>query len=302
MITEPELVGESDPDPARDVLSAAEPVPPALRSALARLRMRLPLPRTPDTYHPRDPGGPGDARSGPPGGRPWRPRSEGRGTRVVWTLVGLVTASAVWVAVLALTGFGDRDRPDLHGYRVTGNPCTIARLEPLTTSVGDGFYPSTPVITKGPGLDHVSCSMITGSMDSAGWDTFDTLTLTVDLHKRSGVGGEFADLTHVLVPAPTPVDSADFGFMSDSREVTRPLDGIGDEAYTVYGTTRQALTVRHGGAVFSLSIDGVKQWDGAGRGPVNTDGSPIRTAPADTTALRRTLVPTMRTLMASLRH
>lgn len=296
MITEPELVGEPDPDPAPDILSGADHASPSLRAALTRLRMRLPVPRSADTYPARD----GDDERPPQ--RPWRPRPEGRRVRVLWTLVGVVTASAVWVAVLQLTGHGDQDRPDLHGYHVADNPCTSVNLRPLSEYFGSNFYQGIPAITKGPGLDHVSCTMTTELAGNNGFQTDFTITLTVDLHKKADVSAEFADISHVIVPDPTAADSGDFLFMSDSPEVTRPLAGIGDKAYTIYGTARQAVTVLHGGAVFSLGVDGIRQWDGVGRPPLNADGSPINATPADTTALRPVLIKSMRNLMTALSH
>lgn len=297
MITEPELAGEPDGEPASDMLSAGGHGAPWPRASVTRRWRRLPLPRSAADARPAH--GAGDE---PPPRRPWRPRPEGRRTRLIWSLIGVVTASAVWTAVLLLTGHGDTHRPDLHGYRIAGNPCTSHDLRPLSERFGGGFLQGIPVITKGPGLDHVSCTMTTELAGNDGWQTDYTITLTVDLHKKADVSAEFADISHVIVPDPTAADSGDFLFMSDSPEVTRPLAGIGDKAYTIYGTARQALTVLHGGAVFSLSVDGIRQWDGAGRPPLNADGSPISSAPADTTALRPALTASLRNLMSALSH
>ncbi|MFJ1584385.1 hypothetical protein ACIOC1_13830 [Streptomyces sp. NPDC088197] len=303
MITEPEMVEEPEPDrPAPDILSGAGHAPPSLRSALSRLRTRLPPPRSPaDPYRVRDTGGGHGGEDRGPTLKPWRPRPEGRRGRVLWALGGVVTASAVWLAVLQFTGYGG-PRPDLHGYHLADNPCTSDNLQPLSDAFGTEFLQGIPVITKGPALDHAACTLTTSVTGSGDWETTYTVTVTVDLHKKSDVHAEFADLSHVIVPDPTTAGSGDFLFMTDSPEVTKALRGLGDQAFTIYGTARQAVTVRHGGAVFSLSVDGIQQWNGVAARPLNADGSPIEATPADTIALRPALIRAMRHLMSALTH
>lgn len=236
-----------------------------------------------------------------PGGDP-SPVSGRGGWRgpLLWVLVGIAVSSAVWGAVLKGAD-SDSDRsagPDVHGYRIDDLLCSSANFEPLTSHVPgvSGFaadYPARPV--HGPTLDHLAC-VLGGTYTASGWENDYTMTATVDLHKKADPGGEFGDITRVLVPAFGVQYNGDRIVLPDSHETTTAYPGLGDRAYLITGTSRQALTVLYGGAVLSVTIDSAKFWVGPGKVPKGTDPFLL----ADTRALRAQLPATMRHLMRTL--
>ena len=97
-----------------------------------------------------------------------------------------------------------------------------------------------------------------------------------------------------------PSMSSLFIFSDEKTRTTHPRD-LGDRANLVGGQYRQALYVRHGGAVFSLALYGTNEWDtGRGKMPVDANGIPARPSAVDTSAFAKDLTPTMRTLMRAL--
>ncbi|MFG1806080.1 hypothetical protein [Streptomyces sp. NPDC049040] len=227
------------------------------------------------------------------GAKPW-----------LWALGAVVVTSAVWAGVLQGTGYGRTAAPDLHGYRIGDSPCTNHNLQPLAgrlgaVSFGQGF----PEINRSTALDHVSCQLIGWSTPGDGWTTNYTIAVTVDLHKKTDPAAEFDAASST--ERPTPSGGGDsysslLLFLDDHARTSHP-QGIGDRANLVTGQYRQSLEVRHGGAVFTLTLSGTDDWDSSrGKAPTNADGSPTRPGVTDTSAFGKDLVPTMRSLMRAL--
>ena len=85
-----------------------------------------------------------------------------------------------------------------------------------------------------------------------------------------------------------------FSYMDDHEVTTHPA-GLGDLAHLTTGVYRQSLSVRHGGAVFSLTLFGFDERDGA-----SGDRSMLLPRVAKTAGFRKDLAPTVRTLMRAL--
>ncbi|MGW5354728.1 hypothetical protein ACWERV_29980 [Streptomyces sp. NPDC004031] len=253
---------DADPgtDPRTEVLSGSgrPPRPPRLRPLLLRLR-----------------------------DRPW-----------VWAACAAVVTSAVWAGALAGTGYGRASAPDLHGYHVGDrNPCTYLNLRPLTAHLdAQAFGQTQPTIAHSAALDHVECELTADRQDGGdGWTSTYTVSVTVDLHKKTDPSTEF-DATGDAVGAHPHIPGAGF-LVVDIAERTSHPRGLGDRANLVSSQFRQSLGVRHGGAVFTLTLTGTNDWDPA-RGPEPDIAS--RPPVIDTTAQAKDLVPAMRTLMAAL--
>lgn len=271
MITEPELSSGGEPEPERGPEPGAEaghePGPdtglePGLGDQLA----------TP---------------SRPVGRRPW-----------TWAVGGVAAASVAWVAVLQGTGYGHTAAPDLHGYHITDNPCTGQNLQPLTDALAaQGFIGLPASVSRGPALDHVSCDMVGYRPANDHWQTTYTVTFTLDLHKKTDPRAEFEDTTKAVLStlAPAQQDGAGLVTTADDGGTTRPYPGIGDSAYLSSSATRQSLSVRHGGAVFILTLQGGNEWQDTGT--ASADGSRPLPPVADTSALAAQLPTTMRHLM-----
>lgn len=224
-------------------------------------------------------------------GRPW-----------VWAVCAAVLTSAVWAGALRATGYGRTSLPDLHGYHVDGgNPCTYLNLRPLTDHLGTqafGQMPST--VAHSAALDHVECELTADAgNDGDGWTSRYTVAVTVDLHKKTDPSAEFDTPGEVTGQHPR-IPGAVFVAVDIPERTTHPA-GLGDRANLVSSQFRQSLGVRHGGAVFTLTLTGVNEWNPRyGDKPVTADGSDARPAVIDTTARAKDLVPAMRTLMAAL--
>lgn len=263
MITEPEMADESGDGRFADVLS--------------------------DDDRPEQPGTGARFSSGAWRRYPW-----------VWALGGIVVASAVWTGVLR--GLDDgTDEPDLHGYHLTDSPCSGQNLQPLVDRMGATALTSDngPVST-GSTLDHVSCSLYGDRTNGDGWVTSYTVSVTVDLHRKTDPRTEFEDATKVAVSAPnaTLFDGKVYVPRSDQR--TRPLSGLGDRAYLTTGPFGQSVNVLHGGGVFAITVNANNQWNGTGNPPANADGSPKRPILVDTRPLASDLPATVRHLMKVL--
>lgn len=214
----------------------------------------------------------------------------------MWALGAVVVTSAVWAGVLKGTGYGQTAQPDLHGYHIDGsNPCTNLNLQPLAGSLAaTGFVQSTPVITRTDVLDHASCELIGMAGGSRGWRTTYTMSVTVDLHKKTDPGTEFDARSRAEMAVPGGDQGLVFSYMDDHEVTTHPA-GIGDRANMTTGVYRQSLAVRHGGAVFSLTLFGFSERDNT-----NGDRSMLLPPIAKTSAFRKDLVPTVRSLMDAL--
>jgi hypothetical protein len=220
----------------------------------------------------------------------------------VWAACAVVVTSAVWAGALQGTGYGRTSAPDLHGYHVDdGNPCTYMNLRPLTDHLGtQAFGQQVPMVARSPALDHVECELTADTADDGdGWTSTYTVAVTVDLHRKTDPSAEF-DASGEAVGGRPHIPGTLF-LVVDVPEKTSHPSGLGDRANLVGSQFRQSLAVRHGGAVFTLTLTGVNVWNTAhGKEPVNADGSATRPGVIDTSPLRGDLVPTMRTLMAAL--
>lgn len=234
-----------------------------------------------------------------------RPPLLGRFTAKPWTwaAVAVVVTSAVWAGVLQATGYGRTSAPDLHGYRIGDSTCSNHDLQPLAGDLGSSsFGQGFPTVTRSTALDHVGCALIGTGTDGSGWTTTYTISVTVDLHKKTDPAAEFDARSRTEPPAPSDgSDGSSVLVHLDGKTRTTHPEGLGDRANLTVGQYRQSLFVRHGGAVFSLTVTGTNEWDtGRGKEPVNPDGSPARLPVADTAAFSKDLVPTMRQLMNAL--
>ncbi|WP_329136079.1 hypothetical protein OG552_23645 [Streptomyces sp. NBC_01476] len=218
-----------------------------------------------------------------------------------WALGGVVVASAVWGAVLQGTGYGHTAAPDLHGYHISDGLCAAQNLQPLTDAISTGYIPGdTPVVDKGAALDHFSCDVTASMPKGDGWKTVYDVRVTVDLHKKTDPRAEFADISRLLVPADAFLPSDDVIFVTDPHEKRVPVTGIGDRAVGTSGTTRQALTVLHGGAVISLNVRAATVWGEVGDAPGTNEGTTEIGPQPDISGLTATVTRTVRHVMRTL--
>lgn len=220
-----------------------------------------------------------------------------------WALGAVVVTSAVWAAVLQGTGYGRVAPPDLHGYDIAGNPCTDRDLRPLADDLGVGsFDAGPPTVSRSTALDHLTCDLTATVSNGDGWWTTYTVSVSVDLHKKTDPAAEFDAVSSTSVRTPPPGSGVAYVYTSDIEWTTHPR-GIGDRADLSSEKYRQSLDVRHGGAVFSLTLTGRNDWDiRRGDTPRNSDGSNARPTYVDTTPYAKDLVPTMRQVMSALTH
>lgn len=179
---------------------------------------------------------------------PARWRAGGAGW--VWGVGGVVLASAVWAGGVRWWD-GHRDgRPDLHGYALSDgprdSPCVGGALAPVARAIGatnTGVMAPTQV-SQGEAVDRSRCTMDAYAPGALGeLDRFE-IAVAIDLHKSTDPGPEFED-----------------GVALDSRDLSpvaeHPVYGLGDSAVLqVLGEQSRQLLVRHGGAVFSLTVTG----------------------------------------------
>jgi hypothetical protein len=214
-------------------------------------------------------------------------------------VAAVVATSLVWAVVLVFAVHGRSRAQDLHGYRIPGSTCTTAHLEPFTQALGLQQFDADPgVVLRGRALEHVSCTLSGTRSAGDGWVTRYTATVTVDLHKKTDPRPEFEDAGRVQDDT-LPVSGQGTYVAFPVSGTTKPVTGLGERAYSVVNDTRQVIRVLDGGAVFSLTFDGLNQWQGTGT-PRTTDGAAQRPVGADTKFLRPALLPTMRQLMRSL--
>lgn len=223
--------------------------------------------------------------------------------RRVWALGGIALASLTWAAVLQGIGYGHPDTPDLHGYHLIDTPCTVVNLAPLTDTISAGGFTQdsrTPP-HLGQGLDHTACTATSSVSIGEGWSTAYGVAVSIDLHRKTDPRAEFVDTYGSPAAARATVYETDGTvFRPAPGAVTETYPGLGDLAYATGSANRQTLSVLHGGAVISVTVDAANTWRGVGSRPANADGTPRRPPLVDTTALRPLLVRTVRHLMAVL--
>ncbi|NUS10454.1 MAG: hypothetical protein HOY69_03430 [Streptomyces sp.] len=222
----------------------------------------------------------------------------------VWALGGIAVASAVWAA--ALHGTGDGTAPDLHGYHLDGNPCADGTLASLKDAVGvPDFAASDATVTNGPALDELSCVLMTATASDQGWATSYTVSVTVELHKKTDPRAEFENARHTRVltlpgggaNGNAAVAVAGTGTDATSAADVHPVAGVGDEAYLLTPSgSGQTLEVLNGGAVLTLQVSGYTQWNSSGAA-AGADDPPVE---PDLTRLRPAMTTAMRHLMTSL--
>lgn len=220
----------------------------------------------------------------------------------LWAVGAVAVTSAVWAT--AVHGSGGTT-PDLHGYHLGGNPCSGDALNPLKAAAGvRDFAASKATVSKGPALDKLSCVLAGTSPATDGWTTAYTISVNVELHKKTDPRAEFENARHALVST-LPGSAAngngvlvvtDIGFTSAAD--VHPVTGVGDEGYLLapHGSG-QTLEVLHGGAVLTLQISAYSQWNGPGESGAGPGDSPDE---LDLSGLRPVMTTAMRHLMTSL--
>ena len=249
-------------------------------------------------------GGEGAWREDGSGTRPRRwPGGRGTGRRApwIWALGGFAVAAALAAGALRITGYGRTAAPDLHGYRLTSGLCTSAHLQPLVDAIAAPGMTAVPLpARRGATVDHTACLLAGSVSHGDGWYTDYTVQVTVDLHKKHDPRPEFEDAVRdqAVSPAPgaplLPVPAS-----ADATTVTA-YPGLGDRAYLAAGRTRQTLSVVHGGAVLSLSVQAATSSAAAGSAPLTSSSTATLPGPTDITSLRPSLVPSMRLIMTAL--
>lgn len=234
---------------------------------------------------------PADATTAVRKPRPW-----------LWAASGIVLTSAVWATAMHGTG---GVTPDLHGYHLGGNPCGGETLNPVKVAVGaQGFAASEAKVSRGPALDKLSCALSASPPDGDGWVTDYTVSVSVELHKKTDPRAEFQNSRQAKISTLAGGDrysnvlivDAETGFISASE--VHPVTGIGDEAHVLERrASDQALEVLHGGAVLTLRVSGYSRWNGPGKSPVTSVEPPEE---PDLTRLRPAMTISMRQLMTSL--
>lgn len=223
------------------------------------------------------------------GRRPW-----------LWAVGGVAAASLVWAAVLQGTGADHKKALDLHGYRLPDTLCTPYNLEPLTDRLSVAGYDfGDPSIHRGSTLDHGFCTMTGHTVSDTDWAIFYTISVTVDLHRKTDPRAEFRDIALAEKPALAPGSSGTFAYYPDSPEVTTSYPGLGDQAYFTTSAESQSLHVRQGGAVISVGIVGAPGWIGKGV-PTGDFADPPSQASAGIPALHPLLPKTILHLMGVL--
>jgi len=225
--------------------------------------------------------------------------------RRLWAgvLAGAVAASAVWAAVLRGSGWGQAAAPDLHGYRLVDDLCSSLHLEPLSDALSGGFEYNVPLVRRGRTVDHMNCDLTARSASADGWVTMYHVTVSVDLHKKSDPRTEFVD-AYGPPAQPPPGLGGDGGpylqYVYTRETQVRPYPGLGDLAYQTLSPYHQGMSVLHGGAVITMTVDATNTWGLDGSPPTDANGVPKRPAQVNTTALRPALTATVSHVMTVL--
>ncbi len=224
-----------------------------------------------------------DRERGTGGRRPWP-----------WALGGAVMASVLWAAAWYAYGVEDRP-PDLRGYRLVDDLCADLPLK----SIGAAIAPRRTTAeaeswtSRHEALDRIRCgvpleSRPAGERATGRWSVEYTVSVTVELHKKTDPGPEFEARNRDTGPG--------------AEEEPRPesVPDLGDTAFLRtsddYGTE---LTVRDGGAVLTLYVSSyISYQDDDGDGETD-EGEPDV---PETAPYRSALISDMRGLMAELKR
>ncbi|MBD0737777.1 hypothetical protein [Streptomyces sp. CBMA29] len=218
----------------------------------------------------------------------------------IWALCGAVVASAVWAGVLRGTDYGRTAAPDLHGYRLV-DPCTVAALQPLVDMIALTSMSEIPgPMSVGSTLDHISCSLVGNTEEHHGWITSYTISVGVDLHKKTDPRTEFEDGLKARDADPPDPAAGSSVVMTHDPRTSRPLTGLGDRAFLTGDSTSQTVDVLHGGAVFSVGVSATEEWIDMSERPTDAGGSPERPPRVDTKRFGAELPQTVRHLMSVL--
>ncbi|WP_326763944.1 hypothetical protein OG978_04625 [Streptomyces sp. NBC_01591] len=210
-----------------------------------------------------------------------------------WALSGAVVASAVWAGALYLYPVGDR-KPDMHGYRLNGDPCPTVRLKALGAAIAP--KEATPGIESellsDPALDRVKClfsfrSPAAKKSIRSRWHIEYSVGITVALHKRSDPAAEFEAMRGLT----------DSGVDADVK--VEEVPNLGDSAYALTQDDGNAeLRVLEGGAVLSLSLPAYTQYNSDRGEPPSDDGPDA----SDLSPYQSAMISDMRDLMKSLKR
>lgn len=235
------------------------------------------------------PGGPG---FGPGPGSDGGPRPAARVRPPwVWVLGGAVIASALWGGGLLAYDRGHTGAPALHGYALGESPCAGPVLKPLLDAVGASESQGSPAIThRGPALDQVRCEYSADAPYAQGGTTTYTVSVSVDLHKKADPRVEFQDQVRLE------------GSSLSTAGTVVSVPGLGDEAYFLTrGDQGQELKLRHGGAVFDLTLIAYSDVNVSNDTLNGLGGGPYPLAP-DLTQYQPALIETVRNMMVALRR
>lgn len=219
----------------------------------------------------------------------------------LWAVGGIAVASAVWATVMY---GGGATAPDLHGYHLGGNVCGSGALSPLKDAVGvRDFAVSEATVSSGPALDKLSCVLSAAPPFRDGWVTSYTVSVSVELHKKTDPRAEFENTGHVRLSTLPGAGAgnqmiavAETGLVSGAD--VHPVTGVGDEAYLLAPrASDQSLEVLNGGAVLVLQVSGFSQWNGSDESRTNSGDPPEG---PDLSRLRPAMTVAMRHLMASM--
>ncbi|MFJ4408399.1 hypothetical protein [Streptomyces sp. NPDC088910] len=218
----------------------------------------------------------------------------------VWALAGAVVASAAWAGALRGADYGRTAPPDLHGYRLA-DPCTVAALQPLVDMIGLSSMSEIPgPMNVGRTLDHIACRLVGNTSENDGWITSYTISVSVDLHKKTDPRTEFEDGLKARDADPAEPAAGSGVVMVHDPRTSRPVTGLGDRAFLTGDSTSQTVDVLHGGAVFSIEAGATEEWIGAGERPTDAGGSPEPPPHVDTKRFGAQLPRAVRHLMSVL--
>jgi hypothetical protein len=212
----------------------------------------------PQDARPQGPGGFGPMT--PPHAVPPTGGSGGGLPSWLWSVLGVVVASAVWGGVLVATsGSGDEEptpppqpQPNLAGYKYNGDMCDTADTAAFDVDYEpDGYMDPSLQAYEHNAVDRSACTYY---LSPIGDDTYSWLYLTYAAiwHKGSDPRDEFAALYR---------SQEQFSDVNYDYRV-EPVEGLGDEAFITYVRTtaddrlaRVVLAVRDGWFEYNLTWD-----------------------------------------------
>lgn len=284
MISEPEMTGGSQTEPAR--------IPAPRTGPGRRLRGRPGAGAAPEDQDGRDPGAEDPDAQHPDGeviatGGP-APRRLPR--HWSWALTATATTCALGIAAVAVWDPTHRATPDLHGYTLAYSPCGRGALAALIGAPSPHTYSNPATFVHGPALDRAECTAGTlDSADSQGVSATSLVTIVVELHKKTDPRPEFEDQRAYGLETQLAAD-----------KVTH-VPALGDDAYLLLlEPARVQLKVVRGGAVveIGLVLEGAAP---SARGMGTADASRVTAgAPSDLEQYGPRLIATARAVMADL--